>query len=166
MTVYIDRKNTHSIASAVINDTEEEMNGIMSGISGVGVSSLGFSEDDKEYLKGISAGHGINFMLDASIQKTPDFYAVPYVDVFAFDSCGGWYAAVMEDVEYDSEVIYIDAGKNVYKTGMSFGKLIKRSADISASYAQFISEVKFKDKKDDVFIFKDIEEARKYFYIV
>lgn len=71
------------------------------------MSSFEFSENDKEYLKRISARHGINFMLDANIQKTPDFYAVPYVDVFAFDSCGGWYAAVMEDVEYYSEVIYI-----------------------------------------------------------
>ena len=87
-------------------------------------------------------------------------------DVFAFDDKGGWYAAENEILEYDSNVIYIAPGREVYKTGMSFGEFINKFSDISGSYTEFTKKIKCKAEKSDISIFENIEAALEHVDIV
>lgn len=163
--VYIDCKSIRSNIVAAVNDNDEGYENNFMGISGINISSLEFSQHDKDHLRKISLNSEIKFILENGI-KDICFYAVPYVDVFAFDDKGGWYAAENEILEYDSNVIYIAPDREAYKTGMSFGEFINKFSNISGSYTEFTKKIKYKAEKSDISIFESIEAALEYVDIV
>ena len=107
----------------------------------------------------------IEFILEKGI-KDICFYAVPYVDIFAFDSEGGWYAVENEILEYDSNIIYIAPDREAYKIGMSFGAFINEFSDISESYTEFTKRIKYRAEKSNTNIFESMEAALEYVNIV
>lgn len=163
--VYIDCKSIRSNIVAAVNYNDGEYESNLIGISGINISSLEFSQYDKDYLRKISLNSDIKFILEKGI-KDICFYAVPYVDVFAFDSKGGWYAAENEILEYDSNIIYIAPDREVYKTGMNFGTFINEISNISESYTEFTGKMRYGAEKSDINIFESIETAAEYVNIV
>ena len=163
--IYIDCKSIRSSIVAAIDDHNGEYKNNLTGISGINISSLEFSQYDKDYLRKISLDSDIEFILEKGI-KDICFYAVPYVDVFAFDSKGGWYAAENEILEYDSNIIYIAPDREVYKTGMNFGTFINEISNISESYTEFTGKMRYGAEKSDINIFESIETAAEYVNIV
>ena len=163
--IYIDCKSIRSSIVAAIDDHNGEYKNNLTGISGINISSLEFSQYDKDYLRKISLDSDIEFILEKGI-KDICFYAVPYVDIFAFDSEGGWYAVENEILEYDSNIIYIAPDREAYKIGMSFGAFINEFSDISESYTEFTKRIKYRAEKSNTNIFESMEAALEYVNIV
>lgn len=163
---YIDHNNLKVIASAVIYTADDGSAVSAAGISGVGSSFLEVPDEEKELLAEMSSDSCIGFILDATGVGAADFYAVPYIDVFAFDDAGGRYAAVGEKLECESGVIYIADDMSAYKTGMNFAEFIERFSEISGSYTEFVNKLKAANQKADICIFRNIEEASKHFRII
>lgn len=163
--IYIDCKSIRSSIVAAIDDYNGEYKNNLTGISGINISSLEFSQYDKDYLRKISLDSDIEFILEKGI-KDICFYAVPYVDIFAFDSEGGWYAVENEILEYDSNIIYIAPDREAYKIGMSFGAFINEFSDISESYTEFTKRIKYRAEKSNTNIFESMEAALEYVNIV
>ena len=163
---YIDHNNLKGIASTVICTADDGSAVSAAGISGVGFSLLEVPDEEKELLAEMSSDSCIKFILDAAGVGAPDFYTVPYIDVFAFDDTGGRYAAVGEALERDSGVIYIAADMSGYKTGMNFAEFIERFSEISGTYAEFVNKLKATNHKVNIGVCGNIEEASKHFRII
>ena len=163
---YIDHNNLKGIASTVICTAYDGSAVSAAGISGVGFSLLEVPDEEKELLAEMSSDSCIKFILDAAGVGAPDFYTIPYIDVFAFDDTGGRYAAVGEALERDSGVIYIAADMSGYKTGMNFAEFIERFSEISGTYAEFVNKLKAANHKVNIGVCGNIEEASKHFRII
>lgn len=82
-TVYIEQSNS-SIGIIFTRGTK---------VIGTGLSVL--SENDSGLVSEVSRLCGITFFLDGQVPEVP-LYAVPYLEVFASDGRGGWFAATSE----------------------------------------------------------------------
>lgn len=97
-TIYIDHSNS---AIGIIFTRETKV--VYAGLSVLSENNSGLVSD-------VSRLCGITFFLDGQVPEVP-LYAVPYLEVFASDGRGGWFAATSEGG--DGPLYHIDRGRSV-----------------------------------------------------
>lgn len=116
--LYYDKTENTDCVSIFVKDAEVIP-------AGTTVSSMSIKNKNKEYQK-FSEEYDINFIFDDNIPEI-DFYAVPQVDVFAFDSKGGFFAAVggITDLDGTEPVCYIDNNRKCFIIADSMRSFLK-----------------------------------------
>lgn len=99
--LYYDRSENTDCVGIFVKDAE-----IIP--AGTTVSSMSIKSKNEEYRK-FSDKYDIHFIFDDNIPEI-DFYTIPQTDIFAFDSKGGFFAAVggITDADGTEPVCYID----------------------------------------------------------
>lgn len=94
--------------------------------AGTTVYSMPASDKNAEYQE-IADQFDIHFLFDDSSVHI-NFYTVPWVEIFAADSEGGYFATVMDSCSLDSygPVCYIDKNHNAYYIADNFRTLLER----------------------------------------
>lgn len=105
--LYYDRTENTDCVSIFVKDAKVIP-------AGTTVSSMSIKSKNEEYRK-FSDKYDIHFIFDDNIPEI-DFYAVPQVDIFAFDSKGGFFAAAggITDVDGTEPVCYIDNNRKCF----------------------------------------------------
>ena len=119
--------------------------------AGTTIYSMAVNEKCREYQE-LADLFDICFLFDDDV-PIADFYSVPWIDIFAKDSHGGYFAGFQGTVGLDEAVpvLYIDSGKNIYR--------------IADNLKDFLDSPTWcMEKKmvtDEVKIFKSKEEAQR-----
>lgn len=101
-TIYIDRNSENDGPIGIIFTRKTTV--INTGLSVLGERNSGLVSE-------VSRLCGMTFFLDGQVPEIP-LYAVPYLEVFASDGVGGWFAATSEGG--DGPLYHIDRDRSVY----------------------------------------------------
>lgn len=150
--LYYDKTENTDCVSIFVKDAEVIP-------AGTTVSSMGIKNKNKEYQK-FSEEYDINFIFDDNIPEI-DFYAVPQVDVFAFDSKGGFFAAVggITDLDGTEPVCYIDNNRKCFIIADSMRSFLKLASCWQKNMVPDEEITFFSTKKEAV---KELEFIRSY----
>lgn len=104
-----------------------ECNGIGVFIKGIDLIASGNTiysmpiEDKNEEYQRIAENYDIHFIFDDNIPQI-DFYTIPYIDIMAMDSFGGYIGTVgeMSDLESTAPICYISKEKQFYIVADNF----------------------------------------------
>ncbi len=101
-----------------------------------------------KYLK-YANEYDVHFIFDNNIPK-PDFYTIPYIDIMAQDSKGGYIATLdsQSDIESDAPIIYIDSYKKCYMAADNARNFLENIASWREKLFAF-DEIKFYKSKDE-----------------
>ncbi len=150
--LYYDKTENTDCVSIFVKDAEVIP-------AGTTVSSMSIKNKNKEYQK-FSEEYDINFIFDDNIPEI-DFYAVPQVDVFAFDSKGGFFAAVggITDLDGTEPVCYIDNNRKCFIIADSMRNFLKLASCWQKNMVPDEEITFFSTKKEAV---KELEFIRSY----
>lgn len=82
--------------------------------AGAGVYAMPVSDRNDRY-KQLADLYDVHFIFSDNVPSV-DFYAVPYLSIFAYDSSGGMFASVgaFADFESDAKIAYISPDRTVF----------------------------------------------------
>ena len=142
--IYIDKISHPEAVAYFLTDYEPVW-------AGTTIYSMAVNQKCREYQE-LADRFDICFLFDDDVPVV-DFYSVPWIDIFAKDSNGGYFAGFHGTVGLDEDVpvLYIDGGKNIY-----------RIADNLKDFLDNPNRCREKKKAtDEVKIFKSKEEAQR-----
>ena len=121
--------------------------------AGTTIYSMAVNQKCREYQE-LADQFDICFLFDDDVPVV-DFYSVPWIDILAKDSHGGYFAGFQGTVGLDEAVpiLYIDSGKNIYR-------IADNLKDFLDSPNRCMEQKKV---ADEVKIFKSKEEAQRKF---
>ena len=92
--------------------------------AGTTIYSMPTELKDEEYQK-FADCYDIHFIFDDRVPEI-DFYAVPYVDIMAVDSQGGYIGTVggLTDLESEFPICYIDKNRKVFRIADNFRSFV------------------------------------------
>ena len=149
-TVYMDRLSHSEPVSVFVRNINIKW-------AGASVYSMPVSDKNAVY-QNIADKYDVHFIFD---DEKPElhFYSVPWVEVFAIDSCGGCFSSVEDLPGFDSKspVVYIDGNKKVFWAAEDFEQFIGNLINCKDNMKPY-SEVRVFDTKEDAMkIFEFIE---------
>lgn len=111
--IYLD-KTDPSLGCTAVYSSEAEI--IPAGTT---VNSMPVSDKNEEYAS-LDDTLDIYFIFDDNIPVI-DFFTIPYIDIFAYDSKGGLLGSVNEMTDLDSmaPIVYINPDHKCYKAGQT-----------------------------------------------
>lgn len=94
--------------------------------AGTTVYSMPISDKSAEYDQ-LAEEQDIHFIFDDHIPEV-DFYTIPYIDIFAYDSRGGLLGTVgaVTDLESDRQIIYISSDHRCFVAGQSLKHFLSK----------------------------------------
>ncbi len=115
--VYLDMTEANC-TSAFVRDVEVIP-------AGTTIYSMQTKDKDDTYQR-FAVEYDIHFIFDDNVPKL-DFYTIPYIDIMAVDSCGGYIGTIGEMSSLDSSapICYIDRDGKCFLAAESFKDLLK-----------------------------------------
>lgn len=139
--------------------------------AGTTVYSMQVKDKNEEYQR-FAAEYDIHFIFDDNIPK-PDFYTIPYVDIMAVDSCGGYIGTIgeMSGPESDAPICYINKNRSCFLLAENFKELtenpeswktrLKPYDEIEFFRSKAEAREKYEFPDTDIFFKPPMEEAIK-----
>lgn len=123
------------------------------------ISEHDYQHDDTYRI--IAENHDIHFIVESNIPNI-EFYSVPALNIFAYDSKGGLYASVggTADISDTKHSICYIKNKEVYPIAHSFKEFILPIESITKRLK------KHRTKSDDIKLFSSKEDAMKMFNFI
>jgi len=124
--------------------------------AGVSVYAMPVSQKNGAYEK-FAKDFDVHFIFSDHVPEV-DFYAVPFLSIFAVDSAGGMLSSVgaLADFESDAKIVYIAPDRTIYLAADNGKEFIRNMASWKENLKPF-SEVE---------LFRDISQAKeKYRFI-
>lgn len=108
--LYLDRTEIPGNMALIVRNAEIIQ-------TGTTVYAMSVGEDHPLYQK-FAEEYDIHFIFDDRIPEV-EWYAVPQAEIFAVDSCGGYFASIGGAFDMDDPVYYIDAQMDCFLVAMS-----------------------------------------------
>ncbi|MDO4468068.1 MAG: hypothetical protein Q4C49_13890 [Bacillota bacterium] len=118
--------------------------------AGTTMYTMPVSDKNEEY-KNLAVSNDIHFIFEDHVPAI-DFYTIPYIDIFAYDSNGGFLGTVneMTDLESTAQIIYIDNEHKCYVAGQNMKHFLSKGKNWRNNMKRW-SKVQF---------FASVEEAK------
>ena len=142
--LYVDMTENNSCSSIFMKDTEIIR-------AGVTIYSMPVADRNREYQK-LADDHDVHFIYDDD-NISADFYTIPYVDIMATDSDGGYICTIgeMSDLDSKAPICYIDKNKKVFLIAEDFKTFLANADSWKMSLVPY----------DEITFFASKEEAEK-----
>ena len=97
--------------------------------AGTTVYTMPIKAKNAEYQR-YAEEYDIHFIFDDCVPQ-PDFYAVPWVDILATDSEGGYIGTVgqLSDLQSDAPICYIDKDKRCYLIAQNGAAFLEKASE-------------------------------------
>ncbi len=115
--LYLDMTKNNTCSSIFMKDTEIIR-------TGTTVYSMPASARNAEYQR-LADEYDVHFIFD-DVKVRADIYTIPWTDIMATDSQGGYIVTVgeMSGPDSDAPICYIDREKNIFKIAENFREFI------------------------------------------
>lgn len=116
--------------------------------AGTTIYSMPVKDKDSEYQKYADL-YDFHFIFDDNVPAV-DFYTIPFIDIVAIDSQGGYIGTVGEhsDIYSDAPICYIDKDRNCYHIADSLREIIQHPENWKSSLKP-LDRVEFYASKED-----------------
>ena len=147
--VYIDKGTHPGIISYFMSDYEPVW-------AGTTIYSMPETENNTVCQK-LSAQYDVQFLFDGDIPEM-SFYSVPWIEIFAKDSQGGYFAGLggVPDLDEAGIILYIDIDRKVFKLADNLRQFVEEPDECKKHRTDF----------RDVAIFESREKAYEKFEFI
>lgn len=144
--VYVDMTENKNCVSIFLKNTDVIQ-------TGTTIYSMPVTDNNTEYQK-IADEHDVHFIFDDNIPRI-DFYTIPFLDIMAIDSDGGYICTVGEisDLDSNAPICYIDRCKKAFFIADNFKIFLDKIANWKSELQPY----------DKIQFFPSKEEARKIY---
>lgn len=139
--LYVDMTKNNSCSSIFMKDTEIIR-------AGVTIYSMPVTDRNSEYQK-FANDYDIHYIFDDD-DVFVDFYTIPYVDILATDSEGGYICTVgeMSDLDSEAPICYIDKNKKAFFIAENFKTFLEKVDGWKKSLVPY-DEITFFSSKEE-----------------
>lgn len=144
--VYVDMTENNNCVSIFLKNTDVIQ-------TGTTIYSMPVTDNNTEYQK-IADEHDVHFIFDDNIPRI-DFYTIPFLNIMAIDSDGGYFCTVGEisDLDSNAPICYIDRCRKAFFIADNFKIFLDKIASWKSELQPY----------DKIQFFPSKEEAHKMY---